>query len=358
MTDIPLVSIDDDLPDGLPKINQGIKNSYEALNRSIKSEEKSAIAQEKAMAADELSKNVKEQLNQVVIEGSIDPETKQARVDALGNPHDTLKGRSDSDFLIHANQINVLQQNKRTVLDNYVGTKMIAHKGAMNLAPENTIPAFELAGKYGFEFIELDVSVTLDGVLIINHDATIDAMTNGNGTIANMTYEQIQRFNVDMGPNINIYEGTKLCTLEDVLKITVKYNLVPFVELKNINDQNRDCMNVYNMLKKYGLTKKSVIVSYNKAWLEFIRDIDKDIVLGIILNPWSIENVDYIKSLGNAFLMCDRYSATVENVQYCHENGVKIAIYSPTGTGSIDLLSEQREYTMRGVDFILTGSLL
>lgn len=34
MADIPLVSIDDDLPDGLPKINQGIKNSYEALKKA------------------------------------------------------------------------------------------------------------------------------------------------------------------------------------------------------------------------------------------------------------------------------------------------------------------------------------
>ncbi|MGG3047279.1 glycerophosphodiester phosphodiesterase family protein [Bacillus anthracis] len=325
----------------------------------------SSLAKDKALEANELSNSVQQQLAEIVVNGDSSVEAAQARVDADNNAHFSLKERIDSDYKKNETRIKDISENvtelqlgQKNILDNYFGTKMIAHKGMMNLAPENSIPAFELAGRYGFEFIECDVSVTLDGVLIINHDSTVDAMTNGTGTIANMTYDQILSLLVDAGANVKMYEGTKLCTLEDVLKIAVKYNAIPFVELKNISNQTRDCTNVYNLLKKYKLTEKSVVASYNKSWLEFMRSMDKNIMLGVILNPWSTANVAYVKSLGNALLICDRYSATVENIQYCHENGVKMAIYSPTGTGSIDLLSEQQDYMRRGVDFILTGSLL
>ncbi|TCD28077.1 glycerophosphodiester phosphodiesterase [Bacillus wiedmannii] len=337
----------------------GVKGSVnDAVNKAKTAEQIANDAKTTANSANNTSNSVQKQLDTIVINGDSSVEAAQARVDALGNSHDTLKGRADSDFLIHNNKIDILQQNKRTVLDNFSGTQMVAHRGVMNLAPENTLPAFEIAARYGFEFIEFDISVTSDAVLIINHDDTVDKMTNGTGKVSNLTYAQIQGMNVDAGANINVYEGTKLCTFEDVLKVAVKRNLVPFVELKNIVNQTRDCMNVYSLLKKYGLTKKSVILTYNKAWLEIIRGIDKDIVLGFLANPWNTANIDYIKSLGNTILVCDRYSAVSENIQHCHDNGVKMAIYSPTGTGSVDLLSEQQEYIKRGVDFILTGSLL
>ncbi|MGH1326589.1 glycerophosphodiester phosphodiesterase [Bacillus pretiosus] len=365
MADAPKLNGNEYLDESYYKINMGIDNSNEALKKSAQAESSSnnAIyisnnAVSKANTAEQKVASVQEQLNQVVVEGSIDPETKQSRIDASGNEHVVLKNRLDNDFLTNANKIDILQQNKRTVLDNFSGTQMVAHRGVMNLAPENTLPAFEIAARYGFEFIEFDISVTSDAVLIINHDDTVDNMTNGTGKISSLTYAQIQSMNVDSGANINVYEGTKLCTFEDVLKVVVKRNLIPFVELKNIVDQTRDCANVYSLLKKYGLTKKAVILTYNKSWLEMIRGFDKDIVLGFLANPWNTANIDYIKSLGNTILVCDRYSAVTENIQYCHDNGVKMAIYSPTGLGSIDLLSEQQEYIKRGVDFILTGSLL
>lgn len=56
----------------------------------------------------------------------------------------------------------------------------IAHRGARSLAPENTMIAFKKALEIGADGIELDVSVTKDGELIVFHDDFLDRTTNVN----------------------------------------------------------------------------------------------------------------------------------------------------------------------------------
>ena len=53
-------------------------------------------------------------------------------------------------------------------------TLVIAHRGASAYAPENTLPAFELAARQGADMIELDVQRSADGVLVVFHDDTTE----------------------------------------------------------------------------------------------------------------------------------------------------------------------------------------
>ena len=55
---------------------------------------------------------------------------------------------------------------------------LIAHRGASAYAPEHTIEAYKLALAQGSEFVEQDLAVTKDGVLVCIHDLTLDRTTN------------------------------------------------------------------------------------------------------------------------------------------------------------------------------------
>ncbi|MFC7292705.1 glycerophosphodiester phosphodiesterase family protein [Hirschia litorea] len=55
---------------------------------------------------------------------------------------------------------------------------VIAHRGASGLYPEHTIKAYETAIEQGADFIEPDLVMTSDGVLIISHDSYLSATTN------------------------------------------------------------------------------------------------------------------------------------------------------------------------------------
>ena len=71
-----------------------------------------------------------------------------------------------------------------------MAVKIIAHRGANRYAPQNTIPAFEKAFELGADGLETDVHLTSDGVPVICHNYTIDELSNGKGTISEMTFEQ------------------------------------------------------------------------------------------------------------------------------------------------------------------------
>src|SRR5688572_7816877 len=55
---------------------------------------------------------------------------------------------------------------------------LIGHRGASGYAPEHTLAAYELAIKQGADFVEQDVQMTKDGVLICLHDADLDRTTD------------------------------------------------------------------------------------------------------------------------------------------------------------------------------------
>ena len=55
---------------------------------------------------------------------------------------------------------------------------LIAHRGASAYAPENTVPAFQLAAEQGATFVEFDLQLTKDGRIVCLHDATLERTTD------------------------------------------------------------------------------------------------------------------------------------------------------------------------------------
>jgi glycerophosphoryl diester phosphodiesterase len=67
-----------------------------------------------------------------------------------------------------------------------------AHQGGAAEAPSSTLVALHRAVEVGAHALELDVHCTKDGHLVVCHDATVDATTNGTGRIADMTLAEVQ----------------------------------------------------------------------------------------------------------------------------------------------------------------------
>src|SRR6266511_1831632 len=55
---------------------------------------------------------------------------------------------------------------------------LIAHRGASSYAPEHTIVSYQLALKQGADFVEQDLQITRDGILVCLHDLTLERTTN------------------------------------------------------------------------------------------------------------------------------------------------------------------------------------
>ena len=67
-----------------------------------------------------------------------------------------------------------------------------AHRGSRVLWPENTLEAFQRAIDLGYRYIETDIRITRDRVVVVFHDATVDRMTNGVGRVEDWLWEDLR----------------------------------------------------------------------------------------------------------------------------------------------------------------------
>jgi glycerophosphoryl diester phosphodiesterase len=75
--------------------------------------------------------------------------------------------------------------------------KLIAHRGAREFFPENTLEALEKAVELGFDGVECDVRRCQSGELILMHDSDLDRTTDGKGPVAASTYDYLISLKID-----------------------------------------------------------------------------------------------------------------------------------------------------------------
>ena len=111
---------------------------------------------------------------------------------------------------------------------------LIAHRGASDGAPENTLAAIKKALQSPVGIIEIDVHQTKDGEVILMHDATVDRTTNGHGEVANLTLSEIKK--LDAGSWFDsVYRQERVPTLAEALQL-VKGRKKLLIEIKKGRD--------------------------------------------------------------------------------------------------------------------------
>lgn len=81
-----------------------------------------------------------------------------------------------------------------------------AHRGGDEVAPENTIAAFEAAVELGYRYLETDVHCTRDGRLVAFHDDRLDRVTDARGRVADKTLAEIRVARIGGAHEIPLFE--------------------------------------------------------------------------------------------------------------------------------------------------------
>jgi len=119
---------------------------------------------------------------------------------------------------------------------------VIAHRAANQNFPENSIIAIEEAIRMGVDIIELDIRVTLDGVVVLMHDQTVDRTTTGTGDVETLDYSYLQTLRL-------LHKGEltneKIPTLEEALKAT-KGRIMVDMDMKT--DKVEEVLEVVNAM--------------------------------------------------------------------------------------------------------------
>lgn len=209
-----------------------------------------------------------------------------------------------------------------------VNIKSINHRGYYT-APENTLSAYKLSAKHGFKYVECDVSFTSDNVAVLLHDDTIDRTSNGSGSIANLTYNQVLAY--DFGSwKASTYTGEKIPTFEEFISLCKKLGLHPYIELKTGTEAQ--IKNLVSIVKKYGMLNNVSWISFSISLLGYVYSANNKARLGVCSNTIDsslITNLLALKNENNEVFIDCLYSAiTNENVELCINNDLPLEVWT------------------------------
>jgi len=150
--------------------------------------------------------------------------------------------------------------------------KVIGHRGAAGLAPENTYAGFDLALALGVDGIETDVQKTKDGKLVLFHGYLLDKTTTGTGVLQETSWQELQQ--LDAGSWFDsTYAGERIPLLIETLKrygtrtyfdleikqVGIEYEVLHLVEqldqLDRITFTSQDFPTVCNIKEKNPLAR-------------------------------------------------------------------------------------------------------
>ena len=232
-------------------------------------------------------------------------------------------------------------------MNTYPG-RACAHRGDNFCAPENTLPAFELAITKGAHQIEFDLRVTRDDQLVVIHDETVDRTTNGTGAIADLPFEHVRALDAGgwKGPQ---FAGTQIPTFAEVLAL-VPPGLLVNCQLY-LNPEYVPL--VIEQIRQFGLLGQCFLAATG-AQIEVARQVQPDIMICSLEGQRGPDSdyPDQTIALGAQFIQlwgwADCLPAVVDRL---HDHGVTVNYF---GTSEAPMM---RRLIEAGVDYVLTDHL-
>jgi glycerophosphoryl diester phosphodiesterase len=168
----------------------------------------------------------------------------------------------------------------------------IGHRGASAYAPEHTFAAYDLALEQGADYIEIDLQMTADGVLVALHDKTLNRTADApegvperycRGLVSKKALEQIKM--CDAGSWFSPeYAGEQIPTLEEIFQrygTDVNY----YIETKNPDAAPGMEEELLRLLGEYGLIEPAaenwqvLIQSFSAESLMKIHELEPSLPL-------------------------------------------------------------------------------
>jgi len=245
------------------------------------------------------------------------------------------------------------------------GPLLIGHRGYSAMAPENTLPSFQLALEAGAELIELDYHQSQDGVPMVIHDPVLDRTTNARRKwkrrrirVAHKTAAEIQTLDAGSWFDVKFSEA-KVPTLIEALGLICRCGAVAVIEHKC-----GDAQTLARLLQQGEWINRVVVISFDWKFLRELHTLVPAQVLGALGPPARLSNgrrpLHPRRQLGSRLKDLAKTGARIavwnrkvskRSVQAAHRGGLKVWIYT------VDQPRAARQLLKRGADGIITNRI-
>lgn len=159
--------------------------------------------------------------------------------------------------------------------------ELVAHRGENELAPENTLKAFQLALQQGATALEADVRLCASGEVVLFHDPTLSRHFNNRRKVKVCTLKELQTLSFSKD---NYRFNDRIATLDEFLE-SFK-GMVPLnIDVKTYLASNRElCLKIIDAVERHDMKNQVWISSFNPMDLHYLKKTEPTIRTGYLYN--------------------------------------------------------------------------
>ncbi|WP_415892266.1 glycerophosphoryl diester phosphodiesterase [Neptuniibacter sp. PT8_73] len=232
-----------------------------------------------------------------------------------------------------------------------IASRIIGHRGAAHLAPENTLAGIQMAAECGVTWVELDTTLLGDSTPVLFHDEHLDRCTNQQGPLSALSFDTLPL--LDAGSWFHPeWVDEPMPHLSDALRLCQELQLGLNLEIKPFDlEPDLVAERVFEQISVYWPTPEKLIIScYNFDLLSAYKALDPQAQIGLLYDHlpelWQLK----AEMLEPVSLHCDANLITQSDVQVIKQAGYELYCYTCNDPTQVAVLFDW------GVDGIFTDN--
>lgn len=211
---------------------------------------------------------------------------------------------------------------------------VIAHRGAPDFAPENTLSSFVIAAVQGADAIECDIWLSSDGKLIVNHDPTTGRVWSEDLEIEKTDSETLASLSLGHGfcAAFPKCKNEHIPLFSDVLENTGDTHI--FAELKSRTPQANKAL--FEELERLGAKDRVTVISFSRESVEFFISRGYECAWLVACEESEVAELDIPEG---AILDISANALTEENIGLLHERGITVYAWTAQGEAQYNYLA-------------------
>ena len=235
----------------------------------------------------------------------------------------------------------------------------IGHRGARDLAPQNTMASFQEALKAGYTMMECDLWYTQSGDILICHQESIKSYTGHKKMIWELSLKNRMKYPIKRGKKVGKHPTQYMPSIDEVLQFASQNNVKMFLHLKKGKTcfKRKALRKLNQAMKKYSFKEKPVVCTSDKSVMH--RMAGYDWIRAYVCTDPKKKSVrsamDFASQNGCTYLFVPcrkKNKPTRPLIRYGHKKGLKMIYFDIRGN------KKALRVFRKGVDYVMSDKIL
>jgi len=232
--------------------------------------------------------------------------------------------------------------------------RLVAHRGAGKVAPENTLTAMRVGHAHGYRMVEFDVKLSADNLSFLLHDATLERTTSGRGRADALPWRELSRLDAG-GWHSAKYAGEPLPTFSSIARWARAHGVACNVEIKPTPGREREtgaavALDAATLWREAEVPP--LLSSFSEIALDAAKSAAPELPRALLIDrALPADWMERLARLECVALDADHHALDADTVRRAHAAGYRVICWTANESDRIATLAAW------GVDGIITDSV-